>query len=178
MKIELKKVETEEEIAAMCQVAEKVWHLTYDALLAPGQVDYMVERFQSPRAVKEQMAHDGYQYHMVLGGGVPGGFVGFSPRYEGREELFLSKVYLLPELRGTGAVREAFRLVEEEARRQSLPVIRLTVNKGNAHAVEVYRHYGFEIVDSVVTDIGGGYVMDDYIMVKALEGWPPAKEET
>lgn len=168
MEIQLKKVETEPEIASLCRVAEQVWHLTYDALLPPGQVDYMVELFQSPKAVKEQIAHDGYQYYMILGDGMPGGFVGFSPRYEGREELFLSKVYLLPELRGTGAVREAFQLVEAEARSQGLPAIRLTVNKGNAHAVEVYRHYGFETVDSVVTDIGGGYVMDDYIMVKTL----------
>lgn len=168
MDIQFKKVETDQEIADLCRIAERVWHLTYDALLPPGQVDYMVEMFQSPKAVKSQMTHEGYQYYTILGDGTPGGFVGFSPRYEGREELFLSKVYLLPELRNTGAVRKTFRLVEEEARRQGLPAIRLTVNKYNTHAVEVYRHYGFETIDSVVTDIGGGYVMDDYIMRKNL----------
>lgn len=168
MEITLKKVETEEEINALCAAAEKVWHLTYDSLLPPGQVDYMVEKFQSPAAVRAQMAEDRYEYWLLLGGGELGGFVGFAPRYEGREEMFLSKVYLLPEFRGQGAVGEAMALVEREARRHGLPSIRLTVNKENTHAYEVYRHYGFETVESVVTDIGQGYVMDDYIMVKKL----------
>lgn len=168
MKITLKRVETPEEIEALCAAAEKVWHLTYDSLLPPGQVDYMVEKFQSPAAVRAQMAEDRYEYHLILGDGELGGFVGYAPRYQGREEMFLSKVYLLPEFRGQGAVREAIALVEREARRQGLPSIRLTVNKGNTHAYEVYRHYGFETVESVAADIGQGYVMDDYIMVKKL----------
>lgn len=168
MDIQLKKTETEEDINALCQVAEKAWHAAYDQLLPPGQVDYMVELLQSPQAVKKQMAQENYIYYTVMAGGEPKGFAGFAPGYQGREEMFLSKVYLLPELQGQGAAREVFRLVESEARRRNLPVIRLTVNKGNTHAAEVYRHYGFETVDSVVTDIGGGYVMDDYIMEKKL----------
>lgn len=168
MQIELKKVDTDQELQSMCQVAEQVWHLTYDQLLPEGQTEYMIEKFQSPQAVREQQAREGYEYYMVYGDGVPGGFIGFSPQYEGRDEMFLSKLYLLPALRSQGAAKRAFQLVEAEARWHGLPAIRLTVNKGNTYAVEVYRHYGFTIVDSVVTDIGGGYVMDDYIMVKRL----------
>lgn len=168
MDFQFKKVDSPENIAAMCAVAEKVWHLTYDQLLPEGQVDYMVEKFQSPAAVSKQMAHENYVYYMVLADGAPGGFVGFAPRYQGREEMFLSKVYLLPECRGGGAVGKALALVEREAESQGLHSIRLTVNKGNTHAYEVYRHYGFETVESVATDIGHGYVMDDYIMVKKI----------
>lgn len=169
MEIQLQKVETEKQIETLCAIAEKVWHLTYDSLLPEGQVDYMVEKFQSAPAVKEQIANSNYRYYLLTGNGQAGGFVGFSPRYEGREEMFLSKVYLLPELRGHGAVRAVFSLVEEETKKEGLKKIRLTVNKGNSHAVDVYRHYGFQIVDQVETDIGSGYVMDDYIMVKELD---------
>lgn len=168
MDITLEKVQRQEQIDALCAIADKVWHLTYDSLLPEGQVEYMIEKFQSDHAVKEQMARQGYQYYLVLCGGENAGFVGFSPRYEGRDEMFLSKVYLLPEYRGRGAVGKAFALVEEQARKEGLPAIRLTVNKGNAHAVEVYHHYGFETVDKVQSDIGHGYVMDDFIMVKTL----------
>ena len=73
MGITWKKVETPEEIAALCAVAERVWHLTYDELLPPGQVEYMVEKFQSPTAVKSQMAEEGYQYYLALEGGAAGG---------------------------------------------------------------------------------------------------------
>ncbi len=168
MKTELKRVETEEEIEALCKIAQRVWHLTYDPLLPQGQVEYMLDKFQSPHAVKDQTARLNYRYYMIVCDGQNAGFVGFSPRYEGREELFLSKVYLLPEFRGHGAVKAAFALVEAEAEKEGLDTVRLTVNKGNAHAVEVYRHYGFETVEKVKTDIGSGYVMDDFIMVKKL----------
>jgi ribosomal protein S18 acetylase RimI-like enzyme len=40
------------------------------------------------------------------------------------------------------------------------------VNKRNRNAIAAYEKYGFRIVDSVVKDIGGGFVMDDYIMSK------------
>lgn len=168
MNIELKQVESGEEIRTLCRVAREAWENAYSELLGPAQVAYMVEKFQSPEAVKAQMLEENYRYYIIYRDGKPGGLVGFSPRYEGGEELFLSKLYLLPGLQGTGAARAAFDFVEAEARREGLPAIRLTVNKGNRHAIEVYRHFGFETVDAVVADIGGGFVMDDYIMVKAL----------
>jgi ribosomal protein S18 acetylase RimI-like enzyme len=42
------------------------------------------------------------------------------------------------------------------------------VNKGNARAIAFYRKHGFDIAESVVVDIGGGFVMDDYVMGKEL----------
>ena len=168
MRFELRKVDTPEDIKTLCMVAKQAWHHTYDKLLAPGQVDYMVEMFQSPKAIKEQMENENYMYYLICLDGMPGGLVGFSPRYQGRDEMFLSKLYLLPVLQGSGAARKAIELVVAETHRQGLSIIRLTVNKYNTHAADVYRHYGFETVESVVTDIGNGYVMDDYIMVKKL----------
>lgn len=168
MEITLEKVEAQGQIDTLCALAEKIWHMTYDPLLPEGQVEYMLDKFQSDHAVKEQMARQGYRYYLMMCDGMAAGFVGFSPRYEGRDEMFLSKVYLLPGYRGRGAVKAAFALVEEQARQEGLPAIRLTVNKGNTHAVEVYQHYGFVVADKVQSDIGGGYVMDDFIMVKTL----------
>lgn len=170
MNIRLERVQTAEQIDELCLVAKKAWEQAYSELLGPEQVAYMVERFQSPDAVRQQMDEQNYIYYMIYGDGRPGGLVGFAPGYEGRNELFLSKLYLLPEMKGTGAARAAFELVEREARSRNLPAIRLTVNKGNSHAREVYAHWGFETIESAVTDIGGGYVMDDYIMVKKLGG--------
>ena len=46
--------------------------------------------------------------------------------------------------------------------------ITLTVNKNNAIAIEAYRKMGFENAGSIVTDIGGGFVMDDYKMEKSV----------
>lgn len=168
MDVRLERVESQEQIDSLCRIARQVWHETYDDLVPAGQVEYMLDKFQSDHAVKDQMKNLNYRYDMIVIGGEPVGFVGFSPRYEGREEMFLSKVYLLSDYRGNGAVSKAFALVEEETRREGLSRIRLTVNKGNFHAVDVYRHYGFHVAEEVKSDIGCGYVMDDYIMIKEL----------
>jgi hypothetical protein len=42
------------------------------------------------------------------------------------------------------------------------------VNKANARAIMAYKRNGFVITESVITDIGGGFVMDDYVMAKDL----------
>ena len=44
----------------------------------------------------------------------------------------------------------------------------LRVNRKNAQAIAAYGMYGFTVVREVVEDFGGGFVMDDYVMVKPL----------
>lgn len=167
-KIDLERVECQGQIDILCEIARKVWHETYDSLLPEGQVEYMLDQFQSDRAVKAQMRGQGYRYYLIKVEGKSAGFVGFSPRYENREEMFLSKIYLLSEYRGTGAAAQAFALVEKETKEEGLSKIRLTVNKGNKHAIEVYCHYGFQVAEQVKSDIGSGFIMDDYVMIKEL----------
>ena len=166
--ITLVPVSTQSQIDTLCAIAKTVWHETYDDLLPPGQPDYMIEKFQSDHAVKEQMARENYRYVLAKLGEAYVGFVGYAPRYQGQEEMYLSKAYILPQGRGQGVVGALFRLVEEETKKEGLSRVRLTVNKGNAHAKAVYEHYGYRTVEAVQSDIGGGYVMDDYVMVKEL----------
>ena len=42
--------------------------------------------------------------------------------------------------------------------------IRLTVNKNNKKTINAYLKDRFAIIYKAVTDIGSGFVMDDYIM--------------
>ena len=51
--------------------------------------------------------------------------------------------------------------IEELARERGLNRLWLTVNKGNP-AVTAYQRMGFQIAASIVIDIGGGFVMDDF----------------
>ena len=43
-----------------------------------------------------------------------------------------------------------------------------SLNRNNRSAIAAYGKHGFEIRDTAVKDIGGGFVMDDYIMEKRL----------
>ncbi len=44
----------------------------------------------------------------------------------------------------------------------------LAVNRGNTKAIAAYLKHGFAVREAVVKDIGGGFVMDDYWMVKKV----------
>ncbi len=167
-RIELERLETQEQIDTLCAIAQTVWHETFDPLLPPGQTDYMIDKFQSDHAIKDQLAHQNYRYYLAKLNGEYAGFVGFAPHYQGQEEMYLSKVYLLSQYRHQGVVKAMFDLVEQETKKEGLSKIRLTVNKKNTHAASVYEHYGYKTVEAVESDIGGGYVMDDYVMVKQV----------
>jgi ribosomal protein S18 acetylase RimI-like enzyme len=70
--------------------------------------------------------------------------------------------------RGFGSL--LLRHCEREARKRGMRRLVLTVNKQNSKAIKAYQRNGMRIADSVVTDIGGGYVMDDFVMEKELGG--------
>lgn len=85
--------------------------------------------------------------------------LGFFVYKEYADYLFLSKLYLKPEAKGKGLASKVFKYLSDI----KLP-IKLTVNKYNKHAKDVYTHKGFKVIDSVETPIGNGYIMDDYIL--------------
>ena len=58
----------------------------------------------------------------------------------------------------------------EVARGQGCGWLTLAVNKNNASAIAAYLKHGFRIAEAVTKDIGGGFVMDDYVMERPLTG--------
>ena len=160
---EFQKVE-DAETERLAALAERLWHSAYDGLLGKAQVDYMVGLLQSAPALREQAAH-GYTYYFIRGGGHTLGFCGVQMQ---GEKLFLSKLYLCDEFRGRGVGQLALAKVVSIARERGAKSVYLTVNKGNARAVRAYEKFGFARTSEQVSDIGGGYVMDDYIYEYAL----------
>ena len=73
-------------------------------------------------------------------------------------------LYLHKDYRGQGLASQAASFLEEMCRKRGWKKIWLTCNKNNENTLAVYRHLGFENVRSEVTDIGNGFVMDDYIL--------------
>jgi ribosomal protein S18 acetylase RimI-like enzyme len=58
--------------------------------------------------------------------------------------------------------------VERAARRQGAGRLLLQVNKRNEKALRFYRRANFTVREEAVFEVGGGFVMDDYVMVKEL----------
>jgi ribosomal protein S18 acetylase RimI-like enzyme len=82
--------------------------------------------------------------------------------------MFLSKIYLTQEARGKGIARRIIDFLVEQTQNQKLKQIRLTVNKNNSNSIAIYQKLGFKKTDAIVTDIGQGYVMDDFVLVRTI----------
>lgn len=157
--IEFQEVVSPAQIAEVARLGGEIWREHYGGLLSAEQIAYMLEKYQSERAVAAQLADGGYRYWLVFEDGRPCGYCGFV-REEDR--LFLSKLYLRRAVRGRGIARLALEKLKAEA--AGLRSIYLTVNKENSGSIAVYKALGFREIDAVKTDIGGGFYMDDYIM--------------
>lgn len=162
MEIMLKFTEvTQENIPALAQLAHEIWFEYWKTLLSPEQIEYMVEKFQSEKAIQNQYANEHYTYWFINLNGENIGYFGLSER---TDYLFLSKLYIKKDFRSQGFGHKAFDEIKKIAAEKHYNEIQLTVNKYNSNTIAAYKKWGLEIIDAVVTDIGSGFVMDDYIM--------------
>ena len=147
-------------------LGKTIWNECYSSIISQQQIEYMLERFQSVPAMEKQMAQQGYEYFLLQQNSTPVGYIGLQ-REQGR--LMLSKLYLLAASRGKGYAEKAFAFVEQKAAEHGCSHIWLTVNKHNQRAIRAYEKRGFATIREQVADIGNGYVMDDYVMEKAVK---------
>jgi ribosomal protein S18 acetylase RimI-like enzyme len=146
-------------------LAAEIWRQHYTPIIGEAQVAYMLDRYQSPTAIARQLA-GGFRYFLIRDRA--GHYVGYCAVEIKAGELFLSKLYVDALFRGKGYGKKALAFVERIARQERVQSITLTVNKNNSDSIAVYKKCGFGIEGSVVQDIGGGFVMDDYRMKKEL----------
>lgn len=164
--VKFKQVRKREHIQEIAALAINVWHATFDSILPAGQVEYMIGQFQTEDAIAKQIASNGYVYYQIK---IDDELVGYFGIQISEGKLFLSKLYLDPRMQRHGLASLAIQKMKSICAMANLPSIWLTVNRHNEQAIKVYQHLGFETVREQKTDIGNGYVMDDYVMELKIE---------
>lgn len=157
----------EEHLPALAKLAGVIWRQHYPGIISHAQIDYMLGKMYALDTLRAELRQHGVLFYRLL---VADRFVGFAaigPEAE-RDVMKLHKCYLLPELHGRGYGSLLLQHCERAARQHGARRLILAVNKHNAKAVAAYQRNGFTVTDSVVTDFGSGFVMDDYLMAKAL----------
>lgn len=160
---------TQDSAPELAELAASIWREYWPAFLGTAQTEYMVEQFQSLSAIERDMREHAYEYWFIHAAdddrvvGYTGGHV--EPE---TNRFFISKIYLLAAERGKHFASEVVRFYEGLCRERGLRAMYLTVNKGNELGVRAYNGNGFDVIDAVVTDIGHGFVMDDYIMERSV----------
>lgn len=159
----IKKLETAKEIQELASLAEVIWHEHFPGLISEEQINYMVAQFQSESAIRDQLENKGYTYFLGYVDDELVGYCGVCPEKD-TKRLFLSKLYIRKDQRGHGYARQLFNQAIALARTMDMQAIYLTCNKFNEHSLAVYDQMGFRTIDAVQTEIGEGFIMDDYIM--------------
>ncbi len=158
---------TVDDIPLIRDLASRIWREHYPGIITGAQIDYMLERMYAPEVMRDEIARKGYRYVLAKRGNDPAGFAAYV--HEPAEHAIkISKLYLLPSLHGKGIGRQMLQLVKDEALRAGARTVTLFVNKRNTKAILAYERFGFFKAREVVTDIGGGFVMDDYQMALQL----------
>jgi diamine N-acetyltransferase len=156
-------IKSPEQIAALAVLAREIWMQHYPPIIGAAQVDYMLEKFQSVEAIARQIAAEGYEYYRAAGAG----YLALVPDWA-KKSVLLSKIYVREERRGTGLGRAMLEFAEARCAELGCGELWLTVNRRNAGSIAFYERMGFRKTNELVTDIGNGYVMDDWRMAKRI----------
>ncbi|MDO5510579.1 MAG: GNAT family N-acetyltransferase [Weeksellaceae bacterium] len=148
------------------QLARLSWEQNYAEMLPPEQIAYMLENMYGERTLREHFANPNYHYLLLSVKDARGwetiGFIGFEHGYE-LKTTKLHRLYFLKEYTGKGLGAKLIAPMLEAVKHAGDERVILQVNKRNA-AARFYERMGFAVYDAAVLDIGGGYVMDDYLM--------------
>ncbi len=157
---QLRAAESDAELRRIEALARRIWPKTYDGILSPEQLEYMLHMMYDLSVLRRELA-EGVCFRILYDGEIPIGFFSCGPYREGVAKLH--KLYLDYDYHrlglGSYMLQAAKQLLREAGYRHML----LNVNKNNRNALRAYERNGLMLEQAVVNDIGNGFVMDDYV---------------
>lgn len=157
----------EDELPVIKKLGHEIWWQCYPGIISDAQIDYMLSIWYQPTAMAREMALRGTCFALIEAESLgPVGYVSFELCSD--RVLFINKLYVHAKVHGRGVGATALRWVDERAAELDCSSVQLRVNKRNAPAIRAYQRAGFHFVEDVCSDIGSGFVMDDFRMEKPL----------
>jgi len=151
------------ELALVRRVADIVWPITFQEILSPEQMAYMMEMMYAAE-VMEREYDEGVSFCGVFDGEKPIGYLAWGRSDSAPDTAKLHKCYLLPEYQGKGIGSMMLNKAKVYAKEAGFAKLRLNVNRNNAKAIKAYVRNGFQTVETVDRAIGHGFFMNDYVM--------------
>jgi diamine N-acetyltransferase len=147
------------DIELLSSLAREIWTTCYPGIITNEQIEFMLNLMYAHKSIGQEM-HDNVQWIILESDAFPIGFISFTPS---GNAVKLNKLYLKAAQQGKGFGKAGLMYVIDYAREHHFKQVYLTVNKNNTKAIKAYEKTGFVLTESVVNDIGDGFVMDDYV---------------
>lgn len=149
------------DIPALCALARLIWPATYTGVISQQQIEYMLADRYAPEQISLQIADPRHAWRLAYW---ENDFAGFAHARLESEGGKLDKLYVHPNSQRRGIGRALTEDIKIFARTHRAARLYLQVNRQNTAAISAYLRYGFTIIQAQMFDIGGGFVMDDYVM--------------
>jgi GNAT superfamily N-acetyltransferase len=147
-------------------LVEQIWLPTYQPILTPEQIEYMVELMYSTKTLSSQFTELGHHFLLLYDDVKPIGYASYSSS-DTPGIYKLQKIYVHPGYQGQGVGKLFINHVIDAVKAAGGMILELNVNKYNK-ARFFYEKQGFTIHEEKDIDIGNGYWMNDYIMRRVL----------
>lgn len=149
------------------EIAHQTWPETYGEILSKEQLEFMLDAFYSIATLNDNVLSKGHHFLLAKEEDVVLGFASYEHNYQKNNKTRIHKIYVLPKTQGKGVGNILISHIEKLARENQSTALSLNVNRFN-NAYTFYRKKGFVVIEEVNIEIGHGYLMEDYVMEKAL----------
>ena len=154
---------TKSDVALIAQLADSIWRKHYITIITMEQIDYMLNLMYSADSLTKQM-DEGHEFTLVYSNKKPIGYISLNS-IDGKN-YFLHKFYIELEDQGKGIGSELFTHVLDQM--PDAESIELFVNRENFKTINFYFKHDFVIKKTINQDIGNGFFMNDFVMIKML----------
>ncbi len=152
---------TTDKLNIVQELAKRIWQAHYPDIISQAQIDYMLHKMYSTDALQAQL-DSGHQFYLIENENKMAGF--FSVGKNQSNEVSIYKLYIENTDQRTGIGTAAMNYIFSKFGNGFS--YRLTVNRQNFKAINFYFKNGFRIEKVADFEIGQGFVMNDFVMVK------------
>ena len=155
------------EIRALRALAREIWQAHYPDIISVAQIEYMLTERYGDAVIREELKRRDLWWDVLMLDGQMTGYTSyFLTGVPG--EMKIDKLYLHPRVQRRGYGGALINHVAAFMAQRGCKRLTLAVNRHNQTAIAAYHKHGFHIAETSVREIGGGFLMDDYIMLKTV----------
>lgn len=153
-----------DDVGAVSKLAQRIWREHYvPEIVTAEQIEFMLPRVASPEVFSSQLADKKRNLWLLHHDNVLTGYMAVENRPG--NVCFIDKLYIDNHLQRAGL---GFALLAHCITTLKPKQLMLRVNRKNLKAINFYFKHGFTIDSLDALDIGDGFIMDDFIMKRAL----------
>lgn len=155
-----------QDIEIVREIAWKTWPAAYSDIISEEQIEYMLNKMYNHEILAKQFNDLNFR-SLVVETDRPVGFCVAELFHPEPRFCRIHKLYVLPDVQKAGAGKALIESIKDLALESGIQALHLNVNRFNP-SVGFYERNGFSISYEEDIDIGEGFLMEDFVMIREI----------